>query len=352
MAAIRARARSLIAVAGALAAICVLLAPGASSLAATTKPTKSAKGKAHPKVPPPSQITLGPGLLSTPGAEITMAPVGLSMEYPVMAQDLGSGECPPPALTSELQRLGSPPIELAGQSQDFTAPAEATPLAPTSWEGLSTYSLPGAFWSRLHCLLTSSKDPLTVGLNGRIGLPSWASTMVAGAQSAATNGLDFSLANEPDLYYLPNFASLDKPLAGEEAIDVGRYLQVAHSLQPALGGAPVIGPELSGPRSWRLALPRVIQAITARTLGVHVYPLSVCRTPRAATISGLLEPSVGNVPDGARMGRRGCHGGEDTGDHLRGQFGLLRGQGGRLRLAGLGRVGRPVRAGSAEDRLP
>ena len=38
--------------------------------------------------------------------------------------------------------------------------------------------------------------------------------MVAGAQSAATNGLDFSLGNEPDLYDLPNYSSLDKPQAG------------------------------------------------------------------------------------------------------------------------------------------
>ena len=51
--------------------------------------------------------------------------------------------------------------------------------------------------------------------------------MTAGAQSAATAGLDFSLGNEPDLYYLPNYASLAKPLQGEEAIDVARYLQVA-----------------------------------------------------------------------------------------------------------------------------
>jgi hypothetical protein len=225
-----------------------------------------------------------------------MAPVGLSFEYTVMAQDLGSGPCPPPALAAELERLGSPPIELAGQSQDFTEPFEATPVSPGSWEGLSLYTLPSTFWSQLHCLLDTSRDPLTVGLNARIGLPSWAAQMVAGAQSAATNGLSFSLANEPDLYYLPNFSSVDKAQPGEEAIDVGRFLQVAGSLQPALGGAPVTGPELSSPRSWRTLLPHVLQALHTTTVGIHVYPLSVCRTPRAATLSGLLEPSVANTP--------------------------------------------------------
>jgi len=241
-------------------------------------------------------VTLGPGLLVGPAIGITMAPVGLSLEYPVMAQDLGSGACPPPALVSELEQLGSPPIELGGQSQDFTAPAGAAPLAPSSWEGLSTYTLAPSFWSQLHCLLGATRDPLTVGLNARIGLPSWAAQMVAGAEDAATNGLSFSLGNEPDLYYLPDFASLDKPQAGEEAIDIGRYLQAAGALAPELGGAPITGPELSGPRNWQLGLPHVIAALGLRTLGVHDYPLSVCRTPFAATIGGLLDPSVGNAP--------------------------------------------------------
>jgi hypothetical protein len=270
-----------------------MLAPASASGAT---PTGHKPAKARHRTPPPPQLTLGPGLAAGPGVGVTMAPVGLSLEYTVMAQDLGAGPCPPPALAAELERLGSPPLQLAGQSQDFTAPAEAAPVTPSSWEGLSLYTLPGTFWSQLHCLLEASKDPLTVGLNARIGLPSWASQMVAGAQSAATNGLSFSLGNEPDLYYLPNFSSLDKALPGEEAIDIGRFLQVAGALEPAVAGAPVIGPELSSPRSWEASLPRVIAALHAQTVGVHVYPLSVCRTPRAATVSGLLEPSVGSTP--------------------------------------------------------
>ena len=60
----------------------------------------------------------------------------------------------------------------------------------------------------------------------------------------------------------------------------------------------MIGPELSSPEHWKASLTRVIAAIHAQTLGIHVYPLSVCRTPLAATISGLLEPSVADTPDG------------------------------------------------------
>ena len=51
-----------------------------------------------------------------------MDPAGLSLEYPVMATDLGSAGCPPPTLAAELARLGSPPLQLGGVSQDQTAP--------------------------------------------------------------------------------------------------------------------------------------------------------------------------------------------------------------------------------------
>jgi len=293
-----ARARSVSGVAAMLAALCLALAATAQAGTVASPPKGATKtpSKKHHAISPPV-LTLGPGLLAGPAVGVTMAPVGLSLEYPVIVSDLGTGPCPPGALTSELLRLGSPPIELAGVSQDFTAPAEAAPVSPSSWEGLSTYTLPASFWSQLHCLLSATHDPLTVGLNARIGLPSWAAQMVAGAQSAATNGLSFSLGNEPDLYELPDYASLDKPQPGEEAIDVHRYLQVAESLKPELAGEPVIGPEISGPHNWEASLPHVIQALGAATVGVHAYPLSVCLTPRAATIGGLLDPSIGNEPE-------------------------------------------------------
>ena len=213
-----------------------------------------------------------------------------------MAADLGSGECPPPALVTELLRLGSPPLELAGVSQDLTAPAGALSGAPPSWEAATLYSLPAGFWSQLHCLLGATKDPLTVGLNLRGGQLSWASQMVAAAQGAATNGLDFSLGNEPDLYQLPNYFSLDKPQAGEETLAVNRYLEVAAPLQQLLGGAPVIGPELARPAAWEHELPRIIAQLHEQIVGVHMYPLSDCETPRAVTTAGLLLPQVAQAP--------------------------------------------------------
>ncbi|MGO9249396.1 MAG: hypothetical protein ACLP7W_12560, partial [Solirubrobacteraceae bacterium] len=135
-----------------------------------------------------------------------------------------------------------------------------------------------------------------VGLNAKTGSLAWATQMVAGAQSAATNGLSFSLGNEPDLYYLPNYASLSRPVPGEEAAAVNAYLQVAAQLQPALAGAPVIGPELARPAHWRAQLPRVIAALHEQAVGVHLYPLTACTTPKAVTIKGLLSTQAGNLP--------------------------------------------------------
>ncbi len=264
----------------------------AAQAAGAAKPVK--KHRHH--APPPPELALTPSLTGTPGAQIAMPPVGLSIEYPLMAAELGAGGCPSPALVAELQRLGSPPLQLAGQSQDFTVPAAAAPPVPQSWEELTAYPLPAEFWARLHCLLSATHEPLTVGLNTRIGQLAWAEQMVAGATSAATAGVDFSLGNEPDLYYLPSYYALDKPQAGEEVLAVNDYLRAAAAIRPAIGASAVVGPELSGPSRWRASLPRVISTLGVRTVGVHVYPLSVCRTPRAATIGGLLAESVGDAP--------------------------------------------------------
>lgn len=234
--------------------------------------------------------------LTGASAQITMPPVGLSLEYSVMAQDLGAGACAPAALIAELQQLGSPPLALAGDSQDMTAPSGALSGGPTSWETATLYSLPARFWSQLHCLLSATKDPLTAGINVKSGQLSWAQQIAAGAQSAATNGLDFSLGNEPDLYNLPNYASLAKPQANEEAAAVQLYLQVAAYMRQAIPGAPLIGPELARPMHWQHEFPHVIEALHEQTVGIHLYPLSACLTPRAVTIGGLLSESAADAP--------------------------------------------------------
>jgi hypothetical protein len=241
------------------------------------------------------EVTLSP-VLSGPSTPVTMAPVGLSLEYPVMAADLASGACPSPALVAQLRALGSPPLALAGESQDLTMPSGVAPNPPLSWETATLYPLPASFWTQLHCLLSAAGDPLSAGINARTGNLAWAQQMVAGARSAAAAGLEFSLGNEPDLYYLPNYSSLARPQVNEEAAAVSLYLQVAAYLQPAVAGAPTIGPELATAAHWQRELPRVIGQLHEQTVGVHLYPLSTCVTPRAATVGGLLSARAAESP--------------------------------------------------------
>ena len=255
----------------------------------------AASKRKHPRKPTATEVTLSEGA-SLPGVLVSTAPVGLSFEYPLMALDLGAGECPPPALVSALQQLGSPPLSLAGDSQDMTMPTGALAAPPSSWEQATLYTLPASFWSQLHCLLSSTHDPLTVGLNLKTGAPAWATQMIAGAQSAATNGLSFSLGNEPDLYDLPNYTALAHPQANEEALEVSLYLQLASALEPLLAGATVIGPELAGPSRWQHELPRVISQLHLGTVGVHAYPLTACVTRKAVTVHGLLTEFAGSEP--------------------------------------------------------
>jgi len=244
----------------------------------------------------PTPITLGPSLTASPGISVSMPPTGLSLEYSVMSQQLGGGACPPPALVAELQRLGDPPLQLGGLSQDHTVPAGAYPQPPTSWEAGTLFELSPGFWSQLHCLLASTKEPVTVGLNVQNGTPAWAAQMASEAQGAATAGLSFSLGNEPDRYKYPNWSALDKPFAGEEAASAGLYEQVANQLRPAIGANPLIGPELATPATWRRQLPKVVRALRMQTLAVHMYPLTTCASALDATIKGLLSPRTGDAP--------------------------------------------------------
>jgi hypothetical protein len=269
-----------------------LAAPPGRSVALASRPSRSVPTPGRARGP--SEIALP--LSAAGGVPIAMRPVGLSLEYPTMAQDLGAGPCPPAALVAELRRLGSPPLALAGESQDLTAPPGALTGLPPSWETATLYTLPGPFWSQLHCLLSGAGDPLSVGLNLRKGVPSWATQMVAGAQSAATSGLEFSLGNEPDLYSLHNYAALAEPLPDAELAAVNLYLQLVGALEPAVGALPVIGPEVAIPALWRHQLPRIIAQLHERTVGVHQYPLSACENPGSVTLARLLSPAAAAAP--------------------------------------------------------
>ena len=94
-------------------------------LASAATPHSELIGPRRPAVVSQSHLPLVGAVNSGPSVQVTMPPVGLSIEYPVLAEDLGTGACPPAALVTELLRLGSPPLALAGASQDLTVPSGA-----------------------------------------------------------------------------------------------------------------------------------------------------------------------------------------------------------------------------------
>jgi hypothetical protein len=226
---------------------------------------------------------------------VTMIPAGLSIEYPVLASYLGTGACPPPALAAELVRLGAPPLRVGGDSQDLTAPAGTLAGAAESWRAATLYQLPGAFWESLRCLVSSTHDAVTVGLNALSGNLGWAQQMAASARQAAPSGLSFSVGNEPDLYTLPNYSSLGTRSV-DEAAAVQIYLRLLATLRPATGATPVVGPDLARPQVWRPWLPLIVAHAGLSVVGVHAYPLSGCVSPAAVTIPGLLSAYAAEDP--------------------------------------------------------
>ena len=76
------------------------------------------------------------------------------------------------------------------------------------------------------------------------------------------------------------------------------YLQLAAYLRQATGSFAVIGPELATARHWRRQLGYVIGQLHAGTVGVHLYPFSACKDPRAATLAGLLSSKAAEAPRG------------------------------------------------------
>ena len=194
--------------------------------------------------------------------------IGLSIEYGTMVSELGPGPCPPASFVNELLKLGSPPIRLGGISQEITAPSNAQipPGLP-----LVIKRLPATFWSQLHCLLTQTHDPLTVGINVRTGTNTWAVQMALAAAGAATNGLSFAIGNEPDDYhtYLNGAELVHGNLSPAQYLQ--RALPIISAMQKALP-APLslVGPDLANAIHWKGQFSQVIQTLHLTTADLHL----------------------------------------------------------------------------------
>jgi hypothetical protein len=220
-----------------------------------------------------------------PAVTVGPHPIGLSIEYPLLAHDLGSGRCPSSALVHALESLGSPPIRIGGDSQDAVAPA-GTPAYP----GVS--DLPPGFWSRVACLERETRAPIIVGLNLASGEPGWAAELAASARAAVPSRLlSFELGNEPDIYGAP-VRWWNGHAMTSTAMPWATYLARARAVAAVLGAGSVFeGPDFASGR-WVRMVPALTTALHLRTIDAHFYPLDACRSPAGATTAALLSRQI------------------------------------------------------------
>jgi hypothetical protein len=217
-------------------------------------------------------------LAAPAGPAVTIAPdpIGLSIEYPLLAHDLGNGRCPPASLVRTIDALGLPTLRIGGDSQDTVAPA-GTPPHP------GVTDLPPGFFSQLACLERETRIPIVVGLNLASGEPAWAAELAASARAAVAPGrLSFELGNEPDIYgrtvlWWNGRALLRTPMPW------ATYLRRARAVEALLGTSSAIeGPDFASGR-WVHSVPLLTATLHLRTLDAHFYPLDACRNRAAAT---------------------------------------------------------------------
>jgi hypothetical protein len=227
-------------------------------------------------------------ILAAPaGPAITIGPhpIGLSIEYPLLAHDLGGGRCPSSALVHALESLGSPPIRIGGDSQDAVAPA-GTPAHP------GVTDLPPGFWSGVACLERATRAPIIVGLNLASGETGWAAELAASARAAIpARLLSFELGNEPDVYGAPVRWWNGRALLAT-AMPWATYLSRARAVAAALGAGSVLeGPDFASGR-WVRMVPALASMLHLRTIDAHFYPLDACRNPAGATSAALLSRRI------------------------------------------------------------
>jgi hypothetical protein len=231
-------------------------------------------------------VTLGP----TTGAPVTIAadPVGLSIEYPVLAADFGSAPCPPPALVTAIEGLGVPTIRIGGDSQDQTAPAGTAPFTGVT-------DLPVDFWSQLACLESQTHEPFVVGLNVASQVPAWAATMAAAARSAIpADLLSFEVGNEADIDG-PAIAWWNATVQAHTLIPFSTYIDDAEAVVGQLGpGSDIEGPDFATQR-WLADIPELASALSLRTIDTHFYPLNACTGLASATVAALLAPGASDL---------------------------------------------------------
>jgi len=234
---------------------------------------------------PLAPAALALGAPAGPATALTANPVGLSVEYQLLASELGSGSCPPAALVRAIAALRSPTLRIGGDSQDQTAPAGAPPHAGAS-------DLPRGFWARLGCLERETAIAVVVGLNLASDEPAWATTLAADARAVIPRArLRFELGNEPDIYgsHVPWWNGRELV---RTPMPFATYLRRAEAVAAAIGpGSSIEGPDFASGR-WVKAVPALVRTLGLRAVDAHFYPLDACATTAGATAAALLSKAV------------------------------------------------------------
>ena len=239
-----------------------------------------------------------------PSLRIAADPIGLSIEYPLLEHDLGSGRCPPAAFAAAVAGLGTPTLRVGGDSQDEVAPAGSAPPAPRNgrpargsrgFPGVS--DLDAELWTQLGCLERETGIAVVVGLNLASGQPAWGAKLAAQARAVIPAArLSFELGNEPDIYGLRVRWWNGRTLTSA-AMPWATYLARARQLAARLGpGASIEGPDLASGR-WVAAVPALARTLHLRTIDAHFYPLDGCRDPAAVSAANLLSRAIQNKLD-------------------------------------------------------
>jgi hypothetical protein len=205
--------------------------------------------------------------------------IGLSIEWPVLARDLGPSGTPPPVLVDALRALGRPPLRIGGDSQDRMWPVAGRMPAGAVWAPTP------AFWAGLGRLDAAAGGMVEVGLDLAHADPAAARAVAVSAAGALPPGrATFSLGNEPDRYGIQGWARIRgrATTARPASWSFRAYLREYRDVRAGLGAIGTLqGPDYADPR-WGGDLAAFVAAARPRAITVHAYPLTVCGKRRGA----------------------------------------------------------------------
>jgi len=246
--------------------------------------------------PKPLRVSAVIGMQAV-GRPIAAGFVGLSVEYPALADYLGNNPNRiNPVFVSLLKALapeGSPVLRIGGDSTDHAWWPTAGFLPPLS----VTYTLTPTWLETTHALAVATNARLIMGINLAANIPSLAAAEAAAFRSGIGRRYieAFEIGNEPDIYGIsPSYQLVTGKPASARAPEwsVQQFIAEFRRWRRAVGPTPVAGPTYAED-TWIQQLPAFLRAEPKLGLVTyHRYPLRGClKHPNeapSATIPHLL----------------------------------------------------------------